>query len=717
VDAKRLLTDLRRRFSSVQWKKVLLGTGIALVVIAVVPPFRNAAAAATSRVILFAASPLAPDIDDFDALPGVTRILAADGSVLAELDGGQRREPVKLDALPEHVPHAVLAAEDKNFYDHGGVDPSAVFRALLRNAQGKTQGGSTITQQLAKINYTNSERTVMRKLKEVLYASELENKYSKDELLERYLNQVYFGDGAYGIAAASESYFGVPPEKLTEAQAALLAGMIKAPEGYDPRGKPDKVKPRRDVVLRNMGRNGWLAKDKLEAALATPVEVAPPSETKPPSKAPHFVEYVKREALGLEELGSPEARANSLNNGQLTIKTTLDPRAFDAATNAVTQQLGAPGDPATAVVSVKPGDGAITNLFGGLSFERQFDVASQGHRQPGSSFKPFVYLAALRSGIDPRSVMDASSPMKLEYRGSSFEVSNYEGAGGGTSTIENAMVHSINTVFSQLVLEVQPANAVKTARDAGINEALDADRNNPAVALGGVTKGVTPLEMAAAYATFASGGVYAEPYSITEIADREGKVVYRAEPETGRVFNKDEVGVLNRALIGVVERGTGRAAQIGRPAAGKTGTTQNYGDAWFVGFVPQMATAVWVGDPEKITPMTNVHGRSVSGGSFPATIWSLTMRTALADVPAKPIFTASPDSLNLRMLSTTTSSTTTSSTSSTSTTSTTEAPAKSTTSTTQKPKPKPTTTTSSTSTTSTTVKTSSGSGGGGSGGD
>jgi penicillin-binding protein 1A len=642
------------RVRALPWRRIALVSAVVVVVIAVVPPFRRAAVLAGSKLVLFVASPLAPGLGSFEELPATTKVLAADGSVLAELDtpAGGRRQPVDLDTLPDHVWQAVLAAEDENFYDHSGVDPGAVFRALVRNAQGRTQGGSTITQQLAKINYTQSERTVLRKLREVLYASRLEREYSKDELLERYLNQVYLGERAYGIAAAADAYFGVRPEDLSVAQAATLAGMIKGPETLDPRSDPRAVRTRRDAVLANMVENGWLPKAALGPARRTPLEVAPP---RPPaaSRAPHFVDYVIREASGLDELGGTrESRGHQVFTGGYTIKTTLDPKAFDAAEKAARDQLGAPGDPATAVVSVQPGDGAIRAMVSGLDPAQKFNLVDHpgDGRQPGSAFKPFVYLAALRSGIDPRSPVDARSPKELEYRGSKYTVRNYEGESQGEATIDDALAHSINTVFAQLVLEAGPPSVVKLAQTAGLDDPtrpLEDDRNRPAIALGGLRHGVTPLEMAAAYATFAAKGTYAEPYAIASINDRNGDEVYIHALQTRKAFEAREVGVLNAALMGVVERGTGTAARIGRPAAGKTGTTQRYGDAWFVGFVPQLSTAVWVGHPEKIEPMTNVHGRRVSGGSFPASIWSATMRGALVGVPVQPIPVASPDDLGL----------------------------------------------------------------------
>ena len=703
----------RRRFNRKRVLQVLAALLVFLFVIAVVPPFRRAAAFVVSKVILTVASPWAPSVGNFDDLAQSSRILAADGTELTRLDGAQRREPIKLADLPPHVPKAVLAAEDATFYSHDGVEPTAIVRAVVRTAQGDKQGGSTITQQLAKINYTNSERTFLRKLRELQYATQIEKKFTKDELLERYLNQVYFGDGAYGIDAAAQVFFGVGAAQLTPAQAATLAGKIKSPERLDPRTDPTRVLSRRDQVLRNMNRHGWLAQPDLEAALASPIELvvqAPTDSTQ--AVAPHFIEYVKREASKIDALGgSPESRGHQLFTGGYTIETTLDPKMYDAAVATVRGTLGGPVDPATAIVSVQPGDGAIRMLFGGLTFDRKFDVASQGRRQPGSSFKPYVYLAAIRDGISPRSVLPANSPMTLNYRGGNFTVNNYEGEGGGESDLENAMAESINVVFSQLALEVGLDNVVSTAEASGIpKDIVKADRNNPALALGGMTKGVTPLEQAAAYAVFAAKGVYAEPYSITTIKDRDGNVVYSHQPNTKQVFGAKEVGVLNTALLGVVERGTARAAQIGRPMAGKTGTTQNYGDAWFVGFVPQLSTAVWVGDPDKITPMTNVHGIRVSGGSFPARMFSSYMMQAVAQIPILPIDTATPEELGLRILNeppptipmppstdttlpTTTSTSTTSSTMPTTTSTTARMP---TTTTTQK---KATTTTSSTTTT------------------
>jgi membrane peptidoglycan carboxypeptidase len=648
-----------------RWSRRAAIVVVAGLAVALVPAMREAAAAATSRAILVLASPLTPGVPDLSKLPEPSKVLASDGSVLATLSD-EARAIVPLAQIPVHVRRAVLAAEDQNFYRHSGVDPSAVLRALVSTVRGHLQGGSTITQQLAKINYTARERSILRKLREVLYASSLERHYTKDQLLERYLNQVYFGDGAYGIDAAAEAFFGVHAAQLTPAQAATLAGKIRAPEGLDPRRDPEAVIARRNRVIDSMAARGWLPAGEAAAARVEPMKVVPPQ---PPGvvKAPHFVEFVKREARNLEELGSDDrTRLNRLYTGGYTITTTLDPKVFDATQTAVKTRLGDPGDPLTAVASVVPGDGAVRSLFGGLDFATmQFDISSQGARQPGSAFKPFVYLAALRDHIDPRSTFDGTSGRRIPCYGDRI-VNNYAGEdAGGRIDLDTAMAHSVNVVFVELGCQVGVHNVVNAATDDGIpKNATDAQG---AVFLGGLDRGVNPLQMAAAYATFTAGGVYAEPYSVASVRSGGGEVVYQHEAKTKQVFKAEEVGVLNRSLQRVVTEGTGTGAGIGRPVAGKTGTTQGNDDAWFVGYVPQLATAVWTGyEPHQ--PMSHVHGRAVTGGSFPAAIFGDLMRQSLAGVKVKDIPTATPDKLGLSLVGPDATSTTTSSSSSTTTT-------------------------------------------------
>jgi membrane peptidoglycan carboxypeptidase len=634
------------------WRRIIAASAVALAAIIFIPPLRTFTSRVVGNVVLFVLAPFAPATADFSKLPSGTQLIAADGSTIGELgEGGLRaREPVALASLPEHVRNAFLAAEDKDFYHHGGVDPAAVTRAALSTLRGNTQGGSTITQQLAKLNYTAGERTVFRKLRELLYASKLERRYTKDELLERYINQVYFGDGAYGLGVAARGYFGTTPDKLSPSQAAVLAGKIRSPEGLNPRTDPRDVTRRRNQVLVNMKREGWLDDKTYDASVAEPLVVIP-KVAATAGLAPHFVTFVEREAKKLDALGaSPQTRAAQLFTGGYRIQTTFDPKTYEATVASVQARLGAAGDPVTAVATVVPGDGAIRSLFGGLDFaSTQFDMSSRGGRQAGSAFKPFVYMAALRDKIDPRSTFDGTSGRVIPCYGST-PVNNYAGEdAGGVLTVDDALVHSVNVVFVDLGCHVGVNDVVRAATDDGIPD--DATTAQGAVFLGGLHgKGVNALAMASAYATFGANGMYAEPYAIAKIVDRDDHVIYEHKAKTHRAFSEDEVGVINRPLQGVVKEGTGVAAKIGRPVGGKTGTTQDNIDAWFNGFTPDLATSVWTGYAQP-KPMQGVHGRSVTGGSFPAQIFSDVMKAAHRGIPVHSLPTRSPDGLDLHMIS------------------------------------------------------------------
>lgn len=699
------------RLRSLPWRNIAIGTLITFLAIAFIPPLRRVVTLAVGDAVLFVAAPLAPHTADFSQLPGTTRLVAADGSVIGDVgpDGIRSVAAVKLKSLPPHVRNAVLAAEDKNFYHHGGIDPLALLRAALSTLRGHTQGGSTITQQLAKLNYTAGEHTIFRKGREVLYASKLEKRYSKDALLERYVNQVYFGEGAYGLGAGARTFFGTTPDKLSASQAAVLTGKIRAPEYLNPRTRLRSVTRRRNQVLVNMQRAGWLSEQAYRVALTEPINLAPPSH-EGGGRAPHFVAYVEREAKTLNALGgSRKTRAAQLFTGGYKIQTTLEPKVFDATVASVQARLGAADDPTTAVATVKPGDGAIASLFGGLDFAKtQFDMSSLSGRQAGSSFKPFVYMAALRDKIDPRSTFDGTSGRVIPCYGPK-PVNNYAGEDlGGALTVDDALVHSVNVVFVDLGCQVGPKNVVRAANDDGIPD--DATTAQGAVFLGGLDgKGVNALEMASAFATFGAKGIYAEPYAIARITDRNNHVIYEHKVRTERAFSEDEVGVANNPLQRVVKEGTGKAAGIGRPVAGKTGTTQNNVDAWFIGTTPDYATGVWVGY-EQPKPMSKVHGRAVTGGAFPSQVFSDLMKAAHQGVAVHKLPTVSPDGLGLHTVGATTTSSTSQSTTTSTTaveTTTTAAGDQSTTTTTRTPRTttsRPATTTTSRPATTTTSR-------------
>ena len=659
------LDSLRGRLRALPWRNIAIVSVVVLLAIGLIAPLRRVVTLAVGNVVLFVASPFAPHTADFSQLPGTTRLVASDGSLIGDIgrDGARNSKAVKLATLPEHVRNAVLAAEDKNFYHHGGVDPQAIVRAAFSTLRGHTQGGSTITQQLAKLNYTAGEHTFFRKGRELLYASKLERRYSKNELLERYVNQVYFGEGAYGIAAGARTFFGTTPDKLSASQAAVLAGKIRAPEYLNPRTRLREVTRRRNQVLVNMERAGWLTKEAYQVALTEPINLSPPSH-EGGGLAPHFVAYVEREAKTIDALGgSAETRSAQLFTGGYKIETTFEPKVFDATVASVQARLGAAGDPTTAVATVKPGDGAIRSLFGGLDFATtQFDMSSLSGRQAGSSFKPFVYMAALREKIDPRSTFNGTSGRVIPCYGDK-PVDNYAGEdAGGTLDVDDALVHSVNVVFVDLGCQVGVKNVVQAANDDGVPK--DATSGQGAVFLGGLDgKGVNALEMASAFATFAAKGMYAQPYAIAKITDRGGHVIYEHHAKPRRVFSEDEVGVIDSPLQRVVKEGTGKAAAIGRPVLGKTGTTQDNVDAWFIGATPDYATGVWVGHA-KPKPMRSVHGRAVTGGAFPAQVFSDVMKAAHKGVKVHRIPTVSPDVLGLHKVGSTSKSedTTTSST-------------------------------------------------------
>ncbi|MDP2181557.1 MAG: PBP1A family penicillin-binding protein [Actinomycetota bacterium] len=548
-------------------------------------------------------------------------VYAADGSVLAEWHGEEDRTVVSFDQIPEDLRHAVVAIEDERFYSHNGVDGQAVMRAFRANAEegAITQGGSTITQQLVKIMFTDGERTLTRKIREALLAYQLEARADKDEVLQTYLNTVYFGHGEYGVESAAQRFFGTNVSELTLPQCAMLAGVIRSPGQYSPIDEPDDAFERRNLVLAKMEDRGFIdTAEELEASQA-PLVVAPPKDV--PDLAPYFVEYVKQELL--RELG-----ADAVFKGGLRVQTSLEPAVQRQADKVAAANLGAPGDPECALVAIEHGSGRVIAMVGGRDFKtNQFNLASQGRRQPGSAFKTFVLVRALEEGIRPEQVFDAS-PYSVQVKDGTWNVQNYENqVTKGRLSLRAATNWSVNAVFARLIMKVGPQDVVDTAHKMGITSPIEA---NPAIALGGLTQGVTPLEMASAYGTLATGGNRIPPSGIMQVTNDRDETVYEPPRESTPALSRSTAVEASLMLHDVVENGTGVDSRIpGVWSAGKTGTTQSYRDAWFVGYAEDVSCAVWVGYREGQIDMTNVHGIKVTGGSIPAKIWREFMAVAL----------------------------------------------------------------------------------------
>jgi penicillin-binding protein 1A len=567
-----------------------------------------------------------------------TTILAANGQTLARLYK-QNRSLVSLDRLPETFVDAVLASEDARFYKHDGFDIQSIARAALVNLQeGEVvQGGSTITQQYVKNTYfRRPARTFERKARELRLALEVERQYSKNEILERYLNTLYWGEGAYGVRAAAETYFGHGPSTLTLEESALLAALIKSPAYYDPRDHPAHARLRRNYVLDRMVSLGWLPRARARAARRADLGVTS-RPARVTTRRPYFVEAVKREILADERFGSNEReRARALYTGGLRIETTLEPRLQQAAERAVREVLDQPGDPEAALVAIRPRSGRIVAMVGGRDWSASQVNLALGRagggsgRQPGSAFKPIDLATALESGI-PLATEYPSGPVSFTFEdGSTWSVTNSEGGGYGELSLEEALVHSVNGVYARLGMDVGPDRIASQAQLMGVESKLDV---YPSIALG--TSSVSVLDMASAYGTLANYGRAIEPTTIRRVTLPNGEVIAPEQDTVEAALSAGNAYQITKTLEQAVERGTGTAAQIGRPVAGKTGTTNDFTDAWFVGYTPELVTAVWVGYPQGLVPMTNVHGIRVYGGTFPALIWRSFMIAALDGVPPK----------------------------------------------------------------------------------
>jgi penicillin-binding protein 1A len=550
--------------------------------------------------------------------------------VLAVLRGSQSRILVPSWKISNRMKLAIVAIEDKRFYEHRGVDLHGILRAVWQDVRNQrvVEGGSTITQQFVKNTYTKDQRSIGRKLKEAALAWQLEQRWSKDRILTAYLNTIYFGNGAYGVQQAALTYFHHGADKLGWAEAALLAGIPSDPARYDPVTNPAAARERRNTVLKAMLDQGDITYAEyvsaLNARLPRPDDVHLSGARGP---APYFTNYVEQQLI--DRYGS-----GRVFGGGLHVRTTIDLGLQRFARQAITKWLTSPSAPSAALVAVDPRNGAVRAMIGGNNYRKsQFNLAVQGERQPGSSFKPFVLATALKDGISPETEFE-SGPVEIPLGDKVWSVHNYENEDLGRISLATATEVSDNTVYAQLTQLVGPSSIARTARQLGITSPL---KSYFAIGLG--AEAVNPLEMARAFSAFANGGRRVDgaafgnrPRAISVVRSDSGRIVDDNLPVRRQVLTANTAAIVTSLLQSVVRSGTGKRAQLsdGRPVAGKTGTTENYGDAWFVGYTPQLVTAVWVGYPTGLRPMlTEFHGDSVAGGTFPALIWKTFMQRAL----------------------------------------------------------------------------------------
>jgi membrane peptidoglycan carboxypeptidase len=630
-----------------------------------------------------------PDVESmalsFPDLSQVSRVYASGGELLAELHDGRVSEPVPFEEIPQRVVDAILAAEDKDFYEHDGVNFQAIASAALDNLLfDQTRGGSTITQQVVKNNFVGDELTIRRKITEAFVAAEVERRFSKDEILEFYLNSVYFGSGAYGIKAAAREFYGKALSQLTVSEAATLSVLVRNPSLYNPRRFPDNVLDRRDDVIDEMLQSGWITQLERDREVKKPLGVIDHTPFK--SESDHVVAEVRRQLLDLEReefdflgttkeerkrsvFGCPADDTACRGGGGLTIRTTIDLPMQKAANAILGQWLPFPDpeanlalcerlagplrldteekikeyaaihscSPTGAIATVENLTGRVIVMASGLPFDQsQFDLAVQGKRNPGSSMKPFTLVAALENEVTLGSYYNGASPIDIQCGspcsslGNIWRVSNAGGGGYGYISLEQATSSSVNTVYAQVSQQIGPDKIVEVAHRMGVESEL-----RPTLSLTLGTSEVSPLEMASAYSNFATNGLHAHTYLISEITDRTGEKIYSHQLQQDQVGNPAIFAAARRPLTKVpTSAGTAPRANIGVPQGGKTGTHQDYRDAWYVGFTPTYSTAVWVGYEADQIPLTNltINGEQyarVFGGSVPAPIWASFMTTLL----------------------------------------------------------------------------------------
>ena len=561
-------------------------------------------------------------------------VYANDGSVLGSIPAERNREPVSLAQMSRWLPLATTAVEDRRFYQHGGVDYVGIARAAWKDVTaGKVvEGGSTITQQLVRNLYTGQEKTFNRKIKEACLAIKLAQRWPKQKILDEYLNTVYYGNHAYGVEAAAQTYFSKSASQLNLLQSALLAGLPQAPSVYDPFHNPQAALDRRDEVLRALLTNRGITLAQYQSAIQSNSLDLRAGRIYTSIKQPYFFSYV------IDEL-ERQYGANTVREGGLKVYTTIDPRLQRLANKAIRDVLPYRSDPASAIVSVEPGTGAIRAMTAVVrNAGNQFNLAAQSARQAGSTFKSFVLASAIEQGVDPDSTYYTSAPFTCvngpwcyaDYvNGKPWSVHTYGNSYSGSISLTRATLASDNTVYAQLTLDVGPRYVWQMAHRLGVH--LSPDKPVASIGLGSLA--VSPLDMAAAYATFAAMGVYAKPMAITKVVLPGDKVDHDSgwgKPQTKRVLSQGVAWKVNDVLRQNALYGTGSGSSDGiHPNAGKTGTTENHADAWFDGYTRQLSTVVWMGYPKGEIPMLSVHGQAVAGATFDVPIWHEYMAAAL----------------------------------------------------------------------------------------
>ena len=588
-----------------------------------------------------------PKLENFPATQGAltSKIFAADGTLIATLHGEENRDMVSLEQMPKNLVNAVISIEDERFYKHTGVDLQGIARAFLINLQAGQieEGASTITQQVITSIYLPQSKTIVsydRKIKEAALAYQLEKIYTKNEILEMYLNTIYLGEGAYGMQAAAKAYFNKDVEYLSLSECATLAGIIQSPNYLSPYLNKKAALERRNTVLGKMLELGYIDKKDYETAVSQPIITQKPFEEEQTNFAPYFVEYVKQ--LLITKYG-----VNKIFTGGYNIYTTLEPEMQVAAEDSIKQVLFDPEDPSAALVAMEPQTGYIRAMVGGKDFGNlKFNLATQAKRQPGSTFKVFALIAALEQGISPYMTFNPNGTIIYDIVGSApWLISNYSGESFDTDemTVLDATVSSVNDVYAQLIMKIGGYIVSKIANDMGIETPLE---GFPAIGLGGLTTGVSPLEVCTAFSTIADYGVKHKPIAILKVTDKDGNIIDEYKPEGTQVIPAITAYRAIEIMKQVVQRGTGtRSILSDRPSAGKTGTTQEAENAWFTGFTTNLAACVWMGYPEMNKKMGVIHDLRVQGGAQPAMIWKLFMERATINLPIEDFVKPADDKI------------------------------------------------------------------------